>query len=277
LVHDDIIDRDATRRGHPTVHAAFDARGREQFDLSGEEAAHYGASVAILAGDLQQSWSYALLCDLARRGVSPELVVELVSEMANVLTPSLMEGEMLDVQFSLEPSDAVSSDDVLEMLRKKTGALLRYGAWAGAMIGAGGSPAGRAHAETLGRFAELCGVAFQLHDDVLGLVADEETLGKPVGSDLREGKQTYVTRLAMERADDMARREISAAWGNRAATQEQIERAISAVKELGAIEQTRSLAEDLISQAAYILSDLPDTPQRQLLKAWAGFLLAREY
>src|SRR5688572_2139855 len=113
LVHDDVIDRDKTRRGHPTVHARFEDAAVKQMGLTADEAAHYGTSVAILAGDLQQSWSYALLCDLTNRGVPAPLVIELVARMATSLTPQLMEGEMLDVQFSLRTRDLGLQNDAL--------------------------------------------------------------------------------------------------------------------------------------------------------------------
>src|SRR5690242_17837432 len=126
LVHDDIIDRDDTRRGSPTVHAQYRAHAANIHHLDAETAGHYGQAVAILAGDLQQSWAYALLGVLSQRGVAPEVVLDTIQRMANWLTPSLLEGEMLDVQYSLTPFEALSEEQVLNMLTKKTGALLEY-------------------------------------------------------------------------------------------------------------------------------------------------------
>src|SRR5688572_5365621 len=133
LVHDDIIDRDATRRGSPTVHAHYTSHAHTAHGIPHDEAAHYGTAVAILAGDLQQSWCYDLLGSLSDRGVKPDLIVVLMRRMAGVLTPQLMEGEMLDVQFSLMPIEELSEDDIIRMLTRKTAALLEYAAWAGAL------------------------------------------------------------------------------------------------------------------------------------------------
>jgi geranylgeranyl diphosphate synthase type I len=289
LVHDDIIDRDRTRRGHPTVHARFADIGEAEIGLSQGEAAHYGTSVGILAGDLQQSWCYALLCDLERRGVPATLIVELVGRMASSLTPQLMEGEMLDVQFSLRSrdllSDAVSDlgttlpggAEVLDMLEKKTGTLLEYAAWAGARIGLARNGEDPSQAERLGQFARLCGRGFQLHDDLLGLTADERVLGKPVGSDLREGKLTYIVSRGLELASAEQRNILGSVLGNSEATPSQIDTAVEVLRATGALQNTAELAQTFIEQALALLDALPPSNQRELLRAWAVYLLARQY
>jgi geranylgeranyl diphosphate synthase, type I len=287
LVHDDFIDRDATRRGSPTVHAEFSDLAESQSGLSRQDATHYGASVAILAGDLQQSWSYGLLCELVDRGVPADLVVELVRRMATRLTPQLMEGEMLDVQYSLPNSRATggvgevalvpSSTEILAMLEKKTGALLEYAAWAGARLGAAGSGMSPVHAESVADFARMAGLAFQLHDDVLGITADERELGKPVGSDIREGKHTYLVSLTIERATPMQREALFTALGNRSATPTQVADAVGAIQAAGALEATANLANSYIDTAVRSLDLLPASAQRDLLRAWALYLLARTY
>jgi geranylgeranyl diphosphate synthase type I len=282
LVHDDIIDRDATRRGHSTVHTAFAEAGSEVYGLDTRSAAHYGTSVAILAGDQQQSWSYALLCDLVNRGVPAIVVLNIVRRMAEWLTPELMEGEMLDVQFSFTGGGSSSPEPpsgaaVLEMLGKKTGALLEYSAWAGGTIGSTTSGGDVAKAETLGKFARLSGLAFQLRDDILGLTADEIRLGKPVGSDLREGKQTYVVGLALERASHAQRASLTAVLRNEQATPGEIAKAIEVIRATGALDDAAALAEQYVQDAISIIDELPPTKQRELLRAWANFLLSRDH
>lgn len=277
IVHDDIIDRDDMRRGGPTVHAEYATHAAEVYSLGGEEAAHYGRTVSILAGDLQQSWAYALLSDLRNRGVDARLVMELVERMATSLTPQLLEGEMLDVQYALTPFDALTERDVLDMLTKKTAALLEYAAWCGAKIGLAGSDESDERAERLGKFASLCGTAFQLHDDLLGLTADEAKLGKPVGSDIREGKRTLVVYRALAKANDTQKARILATLGDSNATATQIAEVLEIIGETGAMNEVRDLANSLVDQALVILEELPATPQRKLLSSWATFLLAREH
>lgn len=278
LVHDDIIDRDGTRRGNPTVHAEYAAHASDVYGLEADDAAHYGRTVAILAGDSQQSWAFALLCDLRNRGVAPSLVLELVERMATSLTPALLEGEMLDVQYSLTEVEGLSEDDVLHMLTGKTAALLEYAAWCGTSIGlAQQGVEDPALAKSMGRFASLCGTAFQLHDDLLGLTADEVRLGKPVGSDIREGKRTMLVYRALARASHADRRRLLAVLGNQTASAAEVASAIALIKATGADKDVASLANGYISQALDILEDLPPGPRRDLLRSWATFLLARQY
>lgn len=277
LVHDDIIDRDDLRRGGPTVHARYTAHAREVYGLPAAEAAHYGTSVAILAGDLQQSWAYALLSDLTARGVSAALVMKLVRRMSASLTPQLLEGEMLDVQFAFARQASLSEDDILQMLTKKTAALLEYAAWAGATIGLGGKPDTHNYADTLGRFASLCGIAFQLHDDLLGLTADENLLGKPVGSDIREGKRTLIMYRALASVDDVSRTKLLSVLGNEGATPLEIAGALVIIKECGALQAVGELANEYISQALQLLEKLPESEYKHYLRSWASFMLTRKY
>jgi len=277
LVHDDIIDRDEIRRGHPTVHAEYSDHGRQVFALPSEEAIHYGQAVAILAGDLQQSWVYALLAELPLRGVPADLVLGLIDRMANWLTPELLEGEMLDVQYALTPIDALTEQNVLEMLHKKTGSLLEYAAWCGAKIGLGGKPDPYGWADNLAKFASLSGTAFQLQDDLLGLTADEEVLGKPVGSDLREGKRTLVIYRALARTDDEGRSALLQVLGNPGAERQEVRQAIEVIQESGAVDEVWQSANSLIDQATAVLMALPPSDYRDLLASWAHFLLARSF
>jgi geranylgeranyl diphosphate synthase type I len=276
LVHDDIIDRDDTRRGHPTVHAMYRNHAISEHGHAAQDAAHYGTTVAILAGDVQQAWTYGLLADLAHRGVPLPLVLELIKRMATDLTPRLLEGEMLDVQYSLMPAETLDEDRILHMLTMKTGTLLEYAAWCGARIGLGSRPDVSGVGERLGRFASLCGTAFQLHDDVLGLTADESRLGKPVGSDIREGKRTLIVYKALKRAGPADRQFLLATLGKGDASPAEVEQALAILGSTGACDEVAALAHGYVEQALSILESLPASDYRELLRSWALFLLARE-
>ncbi len=276
LVHDDIIDRDDTRRGHPTVHAMYRNHAMQAHGHGEPDAAHYGNTVAILAGDLQQAWTYGLLADLATRGVSLPLVLQLVERVATHLTPGLLEGEMLDVQYSLMPAEALDEDRILHMLTMKTGTLLEFAAWCGARIGLGPSGDPTGIADSLGRFSSLCGTAFQLRDDLLGLTADEVRLGKPVGSDIREGKRTLIVYKALDRASDAERKLLLSTLGKAEASPGEIERVLEIFFSTGACDDVAALARDYVDQALGLLGPLPASEYKELLRAWALFLLARE-
>ncbi len=277
LVHDDIIDRDDTRRGHPTVHAMYRDHAIRDHHQSDREAAHYGLAVAILAGDLQQSWTYALLGDLVSKGVSASLVLELAQRMSVNLTPKLLEGELLDVQFALMPPDSLSEERILHMLTLKTGALLEYAAWCGAKLGLAGRPDNAGYAEKLGTFASLAGIAFQLRDDLLGLTGDQAELGKSVGSDLREGKRTLVVYKALQSASGEQRRLLTSVLGKADASSSQVTAALDILRSTGAIADVAALANSYVERALALLEELPANEYRDLLRSWAAFLLARTH
>jgi geranylgeranyl diphosphate synthase type I len=277
LVHDDIIDRDASRRGHPTVHAEYERRARDERALSGAEAAHYGTAVAILAGDLQQSWSYALMTELAGRGVSSDTAIELVRRMAADLTPKLLEGEMLDVQFAHVDAATLTEQEVVAMLSKKTAALTEFAAWAGATIGLSGRDEAPELATTLGRFAYLCGTAFQIKDDILGLTANESVLGKPVGSDLREGKRTLVLYRALANSTAADREHLLSVVGRSYASTTDIQEALTLIRGTNAIEQISQVANEYVAEALELLGQVPLSRYRDLLEQFAGFVLTRSH
>jgi geranylgeranyl diphosphate synthase type I len=275
LVHDDVIDRDEIRRGAPTVQAAYAQRAREIHGLT-DDAAHYGTTVAILTGDLQQSWSYALLTDLVQRGVSPAVVIELIRRMATHVTPQLLEGEMLDVQYALAPPEDLTAEQILAMLAKKSAVLLEYAAWCGARIGLGDRTGDLELADHLGKFAYAAGIAFQIRDDILGLTGDAAKLGKPVGADLREGKRTLVLHHALKRASGKDLEKLHRVIGNSVASAQEIQQAVAIITASDAIAEAQAAANKLISQALYQLDSLPDSPPLGYLRAWAHFTLARE-
>jgi geranylgeranyl diphosphate synthase type I len=281
LVHDDIIDRDELRRGRPTVHAAFATRARDEWDYPAGEDAHYGVTTAILAGDQQQGWAYALLAELPERGVSPPVALRLIRDLALVLEPGLLAGEMLDVQYSRRPVTELSEDLVLDMLSRKTALLYRFAARTGALIGLDATgqvdtPTGDVLVEALETFAGLCGTAFQLQDDLLGITGDERLLGKPIGSDLREGKKTLIIYHALNHGSPTALAQLSRVLGNAEATQAQVEDAVRVLEEIGSLAYVREMSQNYVKQAYEQLARLPDTPNRKLLYHWARYLVARE-
>jgi len=277
LVHDDIIDRDDKRRGGLTVHEEWRKKAVE-LSYQEEEARHYGLAVAILAGDVQHAWAISLLCELCTRcGVSPSLVVRLIENLETYVINSLIEGETLDIQFSRAPVESLSEEDILKMLLGKTGVLYEIAAQAGAMIGLETMDSKHPLVEAIARFSTNCGIAFQLQDDILGVIGDEKLLGKPVGSDLREGKRTTIIHHAFQKADRAQRQKLLRVLGNRSATEEEIGEATEMLRSLGGIEHTRDLARVLIQQARGHLQPLPPSEYKELLLSWADYMIEREF
>ncbi len=277
LVHDDLIDQDNLRRGRPTVHAAFGERAQRELGLTAAAAGHYGLTQALLAGDIQQGWSATLLTETAtRQGVDATLVLRLVAELFGSVETHLVDGEALDVQFSLQDLAAVSECDILDMMRKKTGVLYGFAATAGACIGLNAWQPEDPLVAALTTYARNYGVAFQLQDDILGIVGDSATTGKPVGSDIREGKRTLIVWAALRNATAVQREHILSTLGNRTATAEQVAYTTKLLVDLGGLTYAGSLAKAYIEEAHRHLAHVSNGSYRQVLHLFADFVLERD-
>ncbi|MDH5690549.1 MAG: polyprenyl synthetase family protein [Candidatus Bathyarchaeota archaeon] len=289
LIHDDIIDKDTKRRHGDTVHIKWSQKARTQYRWLPEQASHYGLTVAILAGDVQQGWAVAsLLPDLYwRKSVDAEVALKLVHELDFETLRILVEGETLDVIYSTRRIDDLDQEKILEMLWKKTGVLYRFCGMAGAMIGLNTSDKENSEVVALSEFASRCGIAFQLQDDVLGIYGDEEKLGKPVGSDIREGKRTIPLWKTYMAADPGQRQLIGRVVGNPTASPREIQSVTELFKDLGGLKYTQELARAYIEGgnvggtttegALSYLKNLDDSRYKSFLRLWADYMISREF
>jgi geranylgeranyl diphosphate synthase type II len=191
-LHDDVIDRDFTRRGAPNVAGAF----RDRALAAGADATtaeHHGVSAAVIAGDLALFNAYRLI---DRSGVAGEVRARLLEVMDEALFASAA-GELIDIDFTLRPA-VPHVDDILSMERLKTAVYSFEGPLQAGAILAGGSDETVA---TLGEFGREIGIAYQLVDDVLGVFGTEEETGKTTVGDLREGKRTVLIAYAASAPD----------------------------------------------------------------------------
>ena len=278
LVHDDIIDNDSLRRGKETVHITAGKYGENHLKLDPGVARKYGIDSAILTGDVQHGWSISLLSDnLPKAGVRHDVALHLITMLQVNVLRTLVEGEMLDVEFGLcSDIQKLSDDQILDMLWKKTGILYEYCGIAGALIGKNVLEYDE-QVEALKVFCSLCGTSFQVRDDILGLVAKESELGKPVGSDIREGKKTLLVREALTNANESQKAEIVSVLGNPKATGSEIEKITKLITDLGGVEKARKIAQEYVSRAIPKLDKLPDSVSRDLLYDWANYMIERSY
>jgi geranylgeranyl diphosphate synthase type I len=204
LIHDDIMDQDTLRRGMPTVHVRF------------------GIPMAILAGDLLHAKAFQILNDSVKG-----LPSEKITKAFQIFTESIIiisEGQTLDMQF--EGRNDVSEDEYMDMIAKKTAKLFSASAALGGLIGGGDYK----EVESLGKYGLYLGIAFQIIDDILGLTSTEEELGKPIYSDIREGKKTILVIKALKEAKEDERKIILMTLGNRKATREELSRAADIIR-----------------------------------------------
>lgn len=276
LVHDDIIDRDEMRRGVPTVHVDFAQRARTEFKYDTATAEHYGLAVAILTGDIQQGWAASLLPLLHREfGVSAELALNLVDELFRRVQQILINGETLDILLSQMPVDQVTPEQVVNMLWQKTGILYEFCGRAGAAIGLNQPDLYHASVEALATFTSRCGTAFQIQDDILGVVGEANKLGKAVGNDIREGKRTLVLIGSLPRMTAAQRKFTLKTIGNHESSNADVEEVISLFRNSGGIDYARDMAHQYMNEGLTALESVPESEFKSLLKHWAEFVIER--
>lgn len=277
LVHDDIIDRDEIRRGVPTVHHNFTQRGMQEVGMDQASASHYGLAIAILTGDLQQGWAASLLPDLHHTyNVPAELALNLVMELFRHTQVTLINGETVDVMQSTTPIEKLTEGEVLEMLRQKTGVLYEFAGRTGAAIGLREPDLHHPTVEALASFTGKCGVAFQLQDDILGVVGDAGKMGKAVGADIREGKRTVIVLNSFSKMTVAQREFALRVLGNEEATTEQIQEVTDILRTTGGIDHARNLAHQLVQEARDGIAFLDESIYKDLLLSWSDFIIQRD-
>lgn len=200
LVHDDVIDQDLMRRGVPSLYAQYSQLGGKP------DAVHAGASLAICAGDVGLLHANRRLVQLAAQGIDAAHAADYVLQMVTYTGF----GEMDDVALGSDIG-TVTEKGITRMLIDKTA---RYSCAmplvSGAMLG--GAPASLTDA--LEQLGEDIGLIFQIRDDELGLYGDAKELGKPVGSDVKEGKKTLYSFHLMRAASPAEQKKLRGIYGN---------------------------------------------------------------
>ncbi len=253
LIHDDIMDQDEKRRGVPTIHT------------------QWGVPIAIVAGDLLFAKVFESITSFTdTKHVPPKLILQVLKEISKA-TITICEGQTRDMIF--ESKETISVDEYFEMIKGKTAALFETSARCGGILGG----ANRRKVDCLGQFGHYSGIAFQVIDDVLGLTADERVLKKPVGNDIREGKQTLIVVYALKKASKSQRKKILGTLGNKDASPEEIRETIELMESLGAIDYAKHLAEKYIERAKEALAIFPPSKDREDLISLSDLIFARQH
>lgn len=232
LLHDDVIDRSDTRRGRPAAHVAAATEHRLR-GLAGDPR-QYGEAVAVLLGDLALSWAVELASPPGGYDSWPSLDPSAARHEFDLLRTEVMAGQYLDVlhQAGGYESAADERSAALSVIEWKT---VPYTVLRPARIGAGLAGASPAALETLSAWARDLGVAFQLRDDLLGVLGDPALTGKPVGDDVREGKRTVLLALAREGTDEEGRTVLEDVVGRPDASEDQVQAARDVMMRSGAV------------------------------------------
>jgi octaprenyl-diphosphate synthase len=230
LLHDDVVDESALRRGRKTANALF------------------GNAASVLVGDFVYSRAFQMMVSVGRMRV-----LDVLADATNVIA----EGEVLQLLNLHDPDATVAS--YLRVIRYKTAKLFEASARLGAVL----ADAPPAVEEACASYGRAIGTAFQLIDDLLDYDGDSARLGKNVGDDLREGKPTLPLLVAMERGSDEERRLIRAAIEH--GEVEGLPRIVAIVRASGALEATREAARAESEAAIRCLDALPASRYREAL------------
>lgn len=250
LIHDDIMDQDDKRRGKPSVHVLW------------------GEPMAILAGDTLFSKAFATVLRSQEDGVPPELVLPALNTVVDSCV-KICEGQACDMGFA-ERMD-VAESEYLWMIYKKTAALIAAATKAGAIVG-GGTPE---QVEALSEYGRLIGMAFQIQDDYLDVASSEEDLGKPVGSDIVEGKMTLLVVNALSKASDEDRERLLTILKEEG--DENVSEAMEIMEKYGSIHYAWKVAQEDVNSAKELLDILDDSPAKDALLKIADFVLERSH
>ena len=243
LIHDDISDASERRRGKPSAHVNF------------------GIARSLIAADYLMTAAFRLVAEYG---------VEFISTV-NTACMNMAVGEIQDLRNTANPK--MSEEEYFEIIERKTGVLFEAGVKLGVM--AAGAP--RPQVAAFGRYGREVGIAFQIVDDVLDISADGKALGKPVGKDLREGKVTLPTLIALKRLKGKEKalltRVIEARGGAPSATE--IDRAMRLIRKTGAEADARAVARKHTALAKKALVTVPPSKARKELLEFADELAER--
>lgn len=243
LIHDDVIDSADTRRGRPSANS------------------RWGNHRSVLAGDWLYMQSFQIA--LAERNFH---VLDILID----LTQKMVEGELIQLA-KLGRMD-VTEQDALQLATYKTACLFSGCARLGAVLGG----LDEDHEEALADYGRYAGLAFQLVDDLLDFTASSEQLGKPVLSDLKEGKVTLPLIYAMENGHSEARELVSRVLEEKEFNSVQPEKLVALVRDSGALDRARLLAHDYARRAKTCLNGSSESDYGRALLTLPDFILERE-
>jgi geranylgeranyl diphosphate synthase, type I len=262
LTHDDVMDRSATRRGHPTAHRALAGTHRRAGLLG--DADRFGDSGAILTGDLCLVWA-----DVLMRQASPTPAGwDLARDRYDRMRIEAIAGQYLDVLGESTPSWPV--DQAMRTARLKTASYtvvrpLQFGA---ALAGFDDDRLTTAYAD----YGTAVGEAFQLSDDLLGVYGDSSLTGKPVGDDLTAAKPTVLLQLARLLADPAQASDLAQLLKE---PQPDVVRLGELIRATGAADQVGQLIDDRIRHAVAVLSTAPIDPTAAMALTGLAATVAR--
>lgn len=265
LIHDDIIDQSEFRHNQPTVHKKYESEHIKRYQKG--SASHYGEGMAIIAGIVGY---YGAISLINQSKFPPDLKLKAIDQLANFMTNTGY-GEGLDVDLACRQE--IKEKDVLTIHTYKTAHYTFIGP-----LKIGGILAGAGEKE-LKKFEDYglpLGIAFQLQDDILGLFGTEEKLGKPIGDDIKEGKNTLLYTQALKGGSPSQRKKLTSLWGKKEIAFAEIEEVRKIIKETDSLDYSQKMALQLVEKGKKIVPKITDNKKLQeVFLSLADFVVQR--
>ena len=253
LIHDDIMDNADTRRGKPTVFRTW------------------GVPLAILSGDMAFGIAYEQLQVYSTHPSDRSSVYADIHSVFQLSVREVCEGQARDIHF--EECDEVGIDSYLEMIRQKTAALLSASLSLGGII----AGASQGQLESLNLLGKEAGLAFQIQDDLLDVIADPSKFGKKVGGDIKEGKKTWLMIKALERVGVKEKALLLEVMKTKSASDAQISFIARLFEEVGVVDDAKLEIKERYLQAMNHLGVFADSPYYLEAKHLFDSLIQRDY
>lgn len=272
LIHDDIIDKDDIRHGVLTAHERYSQKARRILvpERIKNEAAHFGNAMAIVVGDMASAMAYEIIFNSK---FAPETVIKALDSLQNIIYKTLP-GEMMDIEMELKGK--ASEEEIIKMHEGKTAHYTFEGpidlGWVLADKSSNGD------LKKLSQYGLLIGKAFQIRDDILGVFGDEKKLGKPVGSDIIEGKQTLLILKAEEKGTASQKKIINKYFGKKELAESELEEIRKVIKETGALEYSLKLSEKMAEEGRAYLNQInfKNKQAQDFFKTLIEYIIRRE-
>lgn len=250
LIHDDIIDRSPLRRGQPTVHQLLGDPG------------------AILAGDL----SFAFADEIFTNSPFESQLIRKAQKYFDLLKREVIYGEYLDVLVPAKKK--IDEKRIIKILEYKSG---KYTVERPLHLGAALAQASSSAFKAFSDYGIPAGVAFQIQDDILSMFGQEGKTGKPIDSDLKEGKKTLLVAKTLEKLKGSQKTKFAQILGNKSLTRKDFLWAKDKIKEAGALAYSQGLAKKLVQEGKRALDSYPFQKEgKDFLMGMADYIIERE-
>ncbi|MBK5112645.1 MAG: polyprenyl synthetase family protein [Candidatus Heimdallarchaeota archaeon] len=269
LLHDDVIDKDETRRGKPAFHVKFRKLHSEKKKETFEKANDFGEAMSIFAGDL----CFPFAIESIIQSGFPAVISNKALQAFTQAFREVIDGVIIETGDTTLHEG--SEETYKKMVDLKTGALIRKSVEIGAILGRGTD----SQIEALVDYCKGIGTAFQIQDDILGIFGNLKEIGKPVGGDIREDKQTILRILAIKNGTDNQIKRISDLHGKEDLTEDELTEIQGIFKETGAFDEAHKMIKQVTHDAINSLETaeppLKEKPKKHLIEL-ANYLVNRK-